>query len=214
MPERRGDSSRGSAPLYIECLIAAPMSRVWELTQDPAQHVRWDARFTQIVPTLAREDGAQEFRYELRLPVGTIRGTGVSLGERRAANGGRTSALVFSAQSRLSPIARGRGYWRYLPVDGGVRFLTGYDYTPGWGVIGRLLDPVITRPVIRWLTALSFDRLRIWIETGTPPERLGWWRTLLPGRRPRPRARRCLTRPPGRGGEVMDSAPATLGRLR
>jgi hypothetical protein len=34
--------------LYIETLIGAPLDEVWRLTRDPAQHVRWDVRFTGI----------------------------------------------------------------------------------------------------------------------------------------------------------------------
>lgn len=199
--------------IYVETLIRAPIDLVWDLTQDPLQHVRWDARFTSITPTRIREDGAQEFRYELDLKLFTIRGTGVSLGTRRGSREQRTSALAFDTAHPLSPIGAGRGYWRYVPTDGGVRFFTGYDYEPGWGPIGRILDPIITRPYIRWLTARSFDRLRIWAEEGVAPERLGWWRGLLPGRRSRPRARRCLLAPPRGRARVMDLAPEGLARL-
>ncbi|KAB1647919.1 SRPBCC family protein [Pseudoclavibacter endophyticus] len=187
---------------------------MWRLTQDSAEHPRWDARFSAIIPTRARPDGAQEFRYELDLKLHTIRGTGVSLGERRAAGGQRTSALQFDTDDRLSPLGKGRGYWRYVPTDAGVRFITGYDYEPGWGAVGRILDPIITRRFVWWLTAYSFDRLRIWAETGTPPERLTWWRGLLPGKRPRARASRCRSAPARRSRTgVMGEAPATLAQL-
>ncbi|MBO1900803.1 SRPBCC family protein [Leucobacter weissii] len=196
--------------LYVEIDIRAPMETVWSLTQDPVLHARWDARFSRIVPTGLRDDGAQEFRYELGLGVHTIRGTGVSLGERRGARGSRTSALVFDTDDRLSPLGRGRGYWRYLPTEGGVRFITGYDYEPGWGPLGRLLDPLLTRRLVWRLTAWSFDRLRLWAEQGVAPERVRWWR--LAG--PRARAGRCRSRPQ-RGGSasVMDDAPDSLGAL-
>lgn len=211
-------SDRRRAPrdraLYVEILIDAPMERVWELTQDPAHHVRWDARFSAIRPTVVRDDGAQEFRYELDLGIHTIRGTGVSLGERRGAGGERTSALLFDTADRLSPLGKGRGYWRYVPTDDGVRFLTGYDYEPGWGPLGRVLDPVLTRRFIWWLTAWSFDRLRLWAEQGVPPEQTGWWRSLRPGRRPRARARTCRSRPNRTGGRtVMQHAPEALAEL-
>ncbi|WBL19562.1 hypothetical protein [Citricoccus sp. NR2] len=116
--------------LYIETTIRAPMETLWELTQDLVQHARWDARFSAIVPTELRENGAQEFRYSLAFGPIRITGTGVSLGERRSARGERTSALVFEPDDRLSPLGAGRGYWRYIPTDDGVRFLTGYDYVP------------------------------------------------------------------------------------
>lgn len=209
----KATAARRDGALYVEILIDAPLDRVWELTQTPQEHVRWDARFTAIRPTRIRDDGAQEFVYELDLGVHTIRGTGVSLGERRSAGGERTSALLFDTSDRLSPLGKGRGYWRYVPTPDGVRFLTGYDYAPGWGPIGRVLDRWITRRVVWWLTAWSFDRLRLWAESGIEPERTTWWRSLLPGR-PRARARRCLSRPPQRGSRrIMEDAPASLERI-
>lgn len=189
------------------------MERIWELTQTPVEHVRWDVRFSRIQPTGVREKGAQEFRYELDLGVHVIRGTGVSLGERRSAHGERTSALIFTPDDVLSPLGPGRGYWRYVPTDDGVRFFTGYDYAPGWGWLGRMLDPLITRPFVWWLTAWSFDRLRLWAEDGIEPERFSLWRAVLPGRRPRPRARRCLSRPASDRRTIMDDAPETLQEI-
>ncbi|MGO3147263.1 MAG: hypothetical protein ACTIJ6_06260 [Leucobacter sp.] len=93
MGSRRRTAKRRA--LYVEILIRAPIERVWELTQNPELHSRWDARFSSIRPTRLREDGAQEFTYERSIGVGTIRGTGVSLGTRFAADGTRTSALLF-----------------------------------------------------------------------------------------------------------------------
>lgn len=206
--------ARTSDPLYVEIVIRAPIETVWALTQDPAAHARWDARFSSIRPTVVRQDGAQEFDYALALGIHTIRGTGVSLGTKHGRGGERTSALLFDTTDRFSPLGAGRGYWRYVPTPDGVRFFTGYDYRPGWGRLGRLLDPLITRRFVWWLTAWSFDRLRLWAEAGIPPERTGWWRSLLPGRAPRARARRCLSRPPGRSrADAMAQAPETLARL-
>jgi hypothetical protein len=54
-----------------------------------------------------------------------------------------------------------------------VRFLTGYDYTPGWGRLGPLAD-LAFRPLFGWLTAWSFDRLRLWLERGVTPRRALW----------------------------------------
>jgi len=199
-------------PLYVEVLVRAPLERVWELTQSTDQHPRWDARFTRIIPTGLRDDGAQTFRYELDLKVHTIRGTGISLGEKSAAGGARTSALLFDTADRLSPLGAGRGYWRYVPHPEGVRFITGYDYEPGYGAVGRLLDRLITRRVVWLMTAWSFDRLRLWAEGEAEPERVGWWRGWFGG--PRARARNCLSRPPGRPiRRVMTEAPDTLNRI-
>lgn len=199
-------------PLYVEILIRAPLERVWELTQNTDEHPRWDARFSRIVPTGERADGARTFRYELDLGVHTIRGTGVSLGERESATGARTSALLFDTDDRLSPLGAGRGYWRYVPHPDGVRFITGYDYEPGLGAVGRALDRLLIRSVVWRMTAWSFDRLRMWAEGEAEPERVRWWRGWFTGTRAR--ARNCLSRPPDRPvRQVMTDAPDALRRI-
>jgi hypothetical protein len=158
-------------PIYVESLVAAPIDAVWEASQDPALHQRWDVRFGQI-DYMPRPDGEpQRFRYATTVAPGvTIAGTGESLGDRDRPDGSRWSGLRFWAGDRRSIIDAGAGYWRYLPVSGGVRFLTRYDYRPRWGVLGEQIDRLLFRPLFGWATAWSFDRLRIWLEDGTPPE--------------------------------------------
>jgi len=34
--------------VYVEIDIAADLPRVWELTQEPSLHQRWDLRFSEI----------------------------------------------------------------------------------------------------------------------------------------------------------------------
>lgn len=94
-----------------------------------------------------------------------------------------------------------------MPTPDGVRFITGYDYAPGFG---RVADLVI-RPLVRWMTAWSFDRLRIWAETGTEPE--GWpvASVVAVWRRERPRAARCRTAPPADGAFAYQ--PESLSTL-
>jgi hypothetical protein len=160
MPRRR---------LYVETVIRADVDEVWRLTQQPDLHQRWDLRFTRItyLPKAA-PDEAQRFEYTVRvLPGLTVGGTGVSLGERTGSAGSMTSALRFGSAHPLSLIRSGSGYWRYVPTDAGVCFLTGYDYEPAWG---RPADRLF-RPLMWWGTAWSFDRLRLWLERGTPPEK-------------------------------------------
>lgn len=55
-------------PLYVEIRIHTPLGDLWERTQDPARHERWDARFSQI-RHLPRPDPAQpqRFRYATRV---------------------------------------------------------------------------------------------------------------------------------------------------
>ncbi|KAA9381507.1 hypothetical protein F5972_01325 [Microbispora cellulosiformans] len=146
------------------------MDALWELTQTPDQHQRWDLRFSEI-DYLPRADGEpQKFRYAIRLFPGlVITGAGVTAGD-HLDPGDRTSALRFASAHPLSPIRSGSGYWRYVQTADGVRFLTRYGYRPGWG---RAVD-LVFRPLIGWATAWSFDRLRLWLETGKTPERSLW----------------------------------------
>ncbi|MFG1777174.1 SRPBCC family protein [Micromonospora sp. NPDC049048] len=155
--------------VYVETLIAAPMERVWRVTQDPGTHPRWDVRFSAIDPVPGTTPA--RFHYVTRvLPAVRIGGYGVHAGERTRPDGTRTSALRFGSDDPRSLIAAGSGYWRYLPGPAGVRFLTGYTYAPRWGAWGRLAD-LAFRPVFGWATAWSFDRLRLWLEQDVPPER-------------------------------------------
>lgn len=215
--------------LYVETLIKAELEAVWSHTQVPATHARWDGRFSSI--SYLPGTDPQRFRYS----TCGVAGVGVTTGERIRPGGSRTSALRFSSGNPLSPIRSGAGYWRHVPVPDGVRFLTGYDYRPGWG---RLPD-LLVRPLVGWLTAWSFDRLRLWLEAGVPPERgrnraiaelvvrtglvaaaipLGvvaaatavLLAVLVPPLPGTPAGRRCLRRPPD---IAAASAPATLNRL-
>ncbi|BCJ77971.1 hypothetical protein CS0771_75150 [Catellatospora sp. IY07-71] len=160
--------------LYIETTIRADLDTVWTASQDPARHERWDARFSEIRYLPEVPGTPRRFRYATRvLPGLTIGGTGVFAGERRRPDGTRTSALRFASGHPLTLIRHGAGWWRYVPTPSGVRFLTGYDYTPGWGRLGPLAD-LAFRPLFGWLTAWSFDRLRLWLERGITPRRALW----------------------------------------
>ncbi len=201
-----GRAGRG---IYVETLIDADLETLWQATQDPALHARWDLRFSRIVPTGER-DGAQMFRYERSVWLHTVHGVGVSIGESQGADGARTSALRFSTDDKLSPLREGRGYWRYIPGPRGVRFITGYDYRPGFGILD-----VIVRPLVGWATAWSFDRLRIWLERGEAPEQWPLRSVLWVWRADRPRAARCVRAPRGgrRRADHLQGAPATLSAL-
>jgi hypothetical protein len=166
--ERGGDTVR---PLYVEALIRAGMEELWAVTQDPARHRRWDLRFTHIDYLDCARGQPQRFRYGVRVLGIMVSGAGICAGERHRADGSRTSALRFASPHPLSLLARGSGYWRYIPTGDGIRFLTGYDYRPRWGRFGLLADRLVFRPLTGWATAWSFDRLRLWLERGTPPER-------------------------------------------
>ena len=158
--------------IYVETRVHADGDALWHATQDLDSHVRWDLRFTGIQLARTDADGHRVFTYELRTPVATITGEGTTVGERRRPDGTGTSALVFSADQSWSPLQDGSAYWRYVPTDDGIRFLTGYDYLPPFGAVGRLADRVAVRPVVGWLTARSFDALRIWLDHDIAPERV------------------------------------------
>lgn len=159
-------------PIYVESLIRVSMEDLWAATQEPELHKRWDVRFGEISYLPRLEGEAQRFTYATTvLPGVRIAGTGESLGDRDRSDGTRWSGLRFWAVDRRSIIDAGAGYWRYVPTDHGVRFLTRYDYRPRWGRAGELIDRFLFRPLFGWATAWSFDRLRLWLESGVPPER-------------------------------------------
>jgi len=161
--------------IYVERLIRGPapavLDETWRLTQSPEVHQRWDLRFTTIayLPRTAGEP--QRFLYRTQfLPGLAIQGTGESVGERHGEDGSASSALKFASAQWFSLIEEGSGYWRYVPVEGGLRFLTWYDYRVRFGLAGRLLNAAILRPAMGWATAWSFDRLALWVEKGQSPE--------------------------------------------
>jgi uncharacterized membrane protein YphA (DoxX/SURF4 family) len=158
--------------IYVEITIKDQVDHIWQLTQDPTLHQRWDLRFSRI-DYLPRPspDQPQHFLYETRIGCGlSIRGTGESVGQHISPNGDATSALKFASSDPKSLIREGSGYWRYVRAEGGLRFLTWYDYTVRFGAAGRMADRIVFRPIMGWATAWSFDRLRLWAETGQPPE--------------------------------------------
>lgn len=156
-------------PIYVERLISAPMDALWNATQSPEVHERWDLRFTEIsyIPR-ATDTEPQRFLYATRIGFGVrIAGEGESVGTAER-NGDRTSALRFWSDDRKSLIQKGSGYWRYAPSAAGIRFITQYDYETRFGIAGRALD-LGFRPLLGWATAWSFDRLRLWLERGAEP---------------------------------------------
>jgi uncharacterized membrane protein YphA (DoxX/SURF4 family) len=157
--------------IYVEIRIRAPMDALWQHTQEPALHERWDLRFSEIdyLPR-ANEAEPQRFRYATRIGFGLpIAGEGESVGQRNLTNGSRSSALKFSSTDPRSLIRQGSGYWKYIPTEDGIRFLTGYDYEPRFGRAGAIVDRFFFRPLMGWATAWSFDRLRLWLERGVSP---------------------------------------------
>jgi uncharacterized membrane protein YphA (DoxX/SURF4 family) len=158
--------------IYVEILIRGSIDRVWQLTQEPDLHQRWDLRFHSI-RYLPRENASlpQRFLYETRIGFGlSIKGTGETLGQKSSGNNETTSALKFASDDPKSLIREGSGYWRYVPTGDNIRFFTWYDYDVRFGALGRILDRIAFRPIIGWATAWSFDRLRLWVEGDQSPE--------------------------------------------
>ena len=157
--------------IYVEIRVRAPLDALWQHTQQPDLHERWDLRFTEIhyLPR-ADERAPQRFRYATRIGFGLgVAGEGESVGQRDLADGSRSSALRFSSADPWSLIREGSGYWKYVPTADGIRFLTWYDYRVRFGGAGRLVDRLVFRPLMGWATAWSFDRLRLWLERGVNP---------------------------------------------
>jgi len=94
-----------------------------------------------------------------------VQGWGETIGRADQA----ASGLRFGSDDAKSLIREGSGSWRFREENGIVRFSTVYDYDVRYGRLGRVLD-LAFRPIMVWATRWSFDRLRIWIEDGTPPE--------------------------------------------
>jgi hypothetical protein len=159
--------------IYVEIFVRQDLDRVWQLTQEPALHQRWDLRFSRIEylprPNLFEP---QLFLYETRIGFGlAIKGTGESIATRTSVGGGDTvSSLKFASADPKSLIRDGAGYWRYVPTNDGLRFFTWYDYAVRFGTLGRLVDRLFFRPAMGWATAWSFDRLRLWAEDRQSPE--------------------------------------------
>lgn len=155
----------------MEHQIRSTLDELWQATQAPDQHQRWDLRFSHIsyLPRTSERD-PQRFLYSTRLGFGlSIDGEGQTVGERNKDDKEYTSALAFWSDHPLSLIKRGSGYWKYIVTDEGITFLTRYDYDTRWGLLGRIFDVVVFRPLIGWATAWSFDSLRLWLEQGIDP---------------------------------------------
>jgi len=157
--------------IYVEIPILASMDELWEKTQSPELHQRWDLRFTEIEYLPRKHEEPQKFLYRTRIGFGvTIDGKGESTGTKDDDGGTRTSSLRFWSDDPKSLIKVGSGYWKYVPTGNSIRFFTWYDYQTRFGPVGKALDRCWFRPLLGWATAWSFDRLRLWIERGIPPE--------------------------------------------
>ena len=157
-------------PIYVEIDLQASMEDAWRYTQNPKLHEQWDLRFTSITYSEKKfADKPQRFTYETKVMPGlTVSGWGESKGEHLKKDGAKISSLHFGTPQKISPIAEGKGYWKYIPHEQGLTFLTQYDYDVRYGKLGTLFD-IVFRPLMGWATALSFDVLKRWLEKGENP---------------------------------------------
>lgn len=110
----------GPKSIYVRIEIRGPMDRLWELTQTPELHERWDLRFSEI-RYLPRVDPSlpQRFLYRTRIGFGlAVSGEGETVGNKDEPGRQRTSALKFWSDDAKSLIRRGSGYWQYVPLEG------------------------------------------------------------------------------------------------
>lgn len=156
--------------IYVEIPVDAPLEAVWDRTQEPALHERWDLRFSDIEYLPRAEGEPQRFTYRTRIGGIAVEGRGESVATADGDGGERTSALQFWSDDPKALVEHGRGYWRYVPTDDGLRFLTEYNYDVRYGAAGRAVDRFLFRPLLGWATAWSFDALRLWVEADLPPE--------------------------------------------
>lgn len=156
--------------IYVGIMINAEMDAVWQHTQSPKEHERWDLRFTSIeyLPKESQAD-LQRFIYSTNLGFGfVVSGWGESIAS-VADEQARTSSLKFGCEHPISLIRKGSGYWKYTQTPNGIAFETGYNYDTRWGALGAVLDKLVYRPMMGYATAWSFDRLRLWLEQGIDP---------------------------------------------
>lgn len=59
-------------PIFVESLIRASIEEVWQATQDPALHQRWDLRFSEI-EYLQRTSAEAPQRFLYRTRIGLAR---------------------------------------------------------------------------------------------------------------------------------------------
>src|SRR6202162_6547623 len=102
--------------IYVEIPICASMDELWEKTQNPQLHQRWDLRFNQSEYLPGEADEPQKCLYRTRIGFGfTIDGNGESTGTRDGDGGARTSSLQFWSADPKSLVKMGLGSWKYWP---------------------------------------------------------------------------------------------------
>jgi len=156
--------------IVVEAIIPAPVETVWERTQNPVEHIRWDIRFNDI---RYREDRDQRgfslMDYRTRIGFGiAVSGIGRYLQNSPPHH----STFEFESDDWKSLITRGRGIWLYEPSGDGTYFKTVYDYGVRYGFAGRFADSLLFRRLMQLATEWGFETLRQWCNgDGSAPAR-------------------------------------------
>ena len=147
---------RRPRPIHVSVEVPATLQELWDVTQDHHRHPAWDHRFDRIHMHAERIETGTEMTYEKTVLGVTIRGWGrYQLHLPR-----KQSTFAFGSPDLRSLIEEGIGLWRYREVRPGfVELSTSYTYRVRWGVIGRIFDRVLFRPLFQWETENSFRRL-------------------------------------------------------
>ncbi len=95
--------------IYVEIRIRGQSDELWERTQNPDFHERWDMRFTSIkYLSRADESEPQRFLYATRIGFGlAVHGEGETVGTHDKSLGLRTSSLQFWSDDPKSLIVEG-----------------------------------------------------------------------------------------------------------
>ena len=144
------------APIHVKVRLRTSLEALWKLTQDHHLHPAWDHRFSRIEMLADEIRTGTQMLYEKNLLGLTIRG----FGRYKLHRPMQQSTFEFWSDDRRSLIRRGVGLWRYTPVESGkIEFATSYTYQVRWGLLGRVIDRFVFRPMFQWFTEQSFRRL-------------------------------------------------------
>lgn len=146
-------------PLHVSVRLPASAAQVWTTTHDHVLHPRWDHRFDHIVMHGERITTGTTMTYAKTVLGITIRGWG----RYQLHAPIRQSTFAFGSADVRSLIRQGVGVWRYQAVTDGAfpvtELSTSYTYEVRWGVLGRIFDRIVFRPLFQRETERSFARL-------------------------------------------------------
>jgi hypothetical protein len=146
--------------IVVDAVVPASVDIVWERTQEPLSHVKWDIRFTAIRyldDVDARGYHLMDYRTNIAFGI-EVAGVGRYLHSTPR----KSSTFEFDSSDWKSIIKDGRGVWLYQDAEGATYFKTVYDYDARYGWLGSLLDWLIFRRLLQLATEWGFETLRRW----------------------------------------------------